>query len=70
MKALDWPQDYSYVDFFRHSRADNAVVSGVIWEKFVLIQAFMHALVTCMNEEGTIKNEDASAITTVLSLHD
>ena len=55
--------------FFRHPRADNTVVSGVIWQKCALTQAFMHALVTCMNEEDTIKNEDASAITTFLSLY-
>ena len=41
---------------FRRSRAAE---SG-IWPKFELIQAFMHVLVTCRNEEDPIKNEGAS----------
>ena len=38
--------------------ADNSVVSGGIWPKFELIQAFMNFLVTCKNEEDAILNED------------
>ena len=49
MKALEWPQNYIYIS--RHLRADNSVVSVWIWQKFELIQAFMHVLVTCKNEE-------------------
>ena len=41
--------------FFRHARADNSGVGvgiGIgIWPKFELIQAFMHVLVTCKNED-------------------
>ena len=33
-------------------------ITGVgIWPKFELIQAFMHVLVTCKNEDDQIKNE-------------
>ena len=36
--------------------------------KFELIQAFMHVLVTCKNEEDPIKNEGARVITRFLPL--
>ena len=57
-----------HVDFFRRSRADNFVVNGGIWQKFKLIQAFMHVLTTCKNEEESIKNEGAREATTYLPL--
>ena len=37
--------------FFRCARADNSGVGVGIWPKFELIQAFMHVLVTCKNED-------------------
>ena len=37
--------------FFRRARADNSGVSVGIWPKFELIQASMHVLVTCKNED-------------------
>ena len=33
------------------ARADNSGVGVGIWPKFELIQAFMHVLVTCKNED-------------------
>ena len=36
---------------FRRARADNSGVGVSIWPKFELIQAFMHVLVTCKNED-------------------
>ena len=36
--------------------------------KFKLIQAFMHVLVTCKNEEDQIENEGARLFTRFLSL--
>ena len=36
--------------------------------KFELIQAFMHVLVTCKNEEDPIKNEGARVFTRFLPL--
>ena len=54
--------------FFRRSRADNSVVSGGIWQKFELIQGFMHVLVICKNEEDPIKNEGPRVATTFLLL--
>ena len=46
-----------FIVFSRCSRAVNFEVSGRIWLKFDLIQAFMHVLVSCRNEEDQIKNE-------------
>ena len=36
---------------FRRARADNSGAGVGIWPKFELIQAFMHFLVTCKNED-------------------
>ena len=49
MKALEWSQHYTA--FFTRARADNSGVGVGIWPKFELIQAFMHVLVTCKNED-------------------
>ena len=57
-----------YVDF-RHSMADNFVASVEIRLKFKLIQAFMHVLCTCKNEEDPIKNKVARVATTFLPLY-
>ena len=40
------------------------MVGGGIWPKFELIQAFMHVLVTCRNEDDSIKKEGARVVTT------
>ena len=56
-----------YSDFLR-SMTGNSAVSGRIWLKFKLIQAFMHALLCCKNEEDPIENEDARVLTTFLPL--
>ena len=53
---------------FSDARADNSGVGGDIWTKFELIQAFMHVLVTCKNEDNHIKNERARVFTRFLSL--
>ena len=55
-----------YIDFFRHSRAGNSAISGRIWLKFKLIQAFMHALVFCKNLDDPIKSKGARVLTTFL----
>ena len=66
MKALEWPQDNMMI--FLRSRADNSEVSRGIWQKFDLIQVFMHVLVTCKNEEDPTKKEFAGVATTFLPL--
>ena len=38
-----------HINFSDTTRAANSAVSGGIWQKFVLIQAFMVVLVTCKN---------------------
>ena len=40
----------------------------VLLPKFELIQAFMHVLVTCKNEDDRFKNEGARVFTRVLPL--
>ena len=59
MKELDWPQ--AICRFFRFSRADNSIVSGRIWAKFHLIQAFKHALARMTKIQTKMKS--------LLSLH-
>ena len=54
--------------FFRRGRADNSGVGVGIWPKFELIQAFMHVLVTCKNEDAGCKNEGARVVTRFLPL--
>ena len=44
------------------------VFGGGIWPKFELIQAFMHVLVTCKNDDDQIKNEGARVFTISLPL--
>ena len=43
---------------FRRSRAANSIVSGGIWPKFKVIQAFMHVLITCKYEKDPIKTAE------------
>ena len=66
MKALECSQHYTSI--FRRARADNSGVGGGIWSKFELIQAFMHVLVTCKNEDHRIKNEGARVFTRFLPI--
>ena len=54
--------------FFRGARADNSGDGGGIWPKFELIQAFMHVLVTCKNEDDQFKNEGVRVFTRFLPL--
>ena len=56
------------LEYFRRARADNSGVGGGIWPKFELIQAFMHVLVTCKNEDDQIKKEGARVLTRFLPL--
>ena len=65
MKAQEWPQDNVIV---LRSSADKSEISGGNLQKFELIQVFMHVLVTCKNEEDSMKNEFARVATTFLSL--
>ena len=66
MKALEWTQHYTAI--LRRAGADNSGVGVGIWPKFELIQAFMHVLVTCKNEDDRMKNEGARVFTRFLSL--
>ena len=49
------------------SDADNSGIGVGIWPTFELIQAFMHVLVTCKNED-CFKNEGARVFTRFLPL--
>ena len=55
-----------YVDF--SDAQAQLTVSGWIWQKFKLIQAFMHVLATSKNDEVPIKNECATVATKFLPL--
>ena len=46
---------YRSMEIFRHSRAANSVVSGLMWPKFELVCDFMHVLVTCKYIKDRIK---------------
>ena len=59
IKALKCSQHYTSILFFRRARADSSGVGSNMWPKFELIQAFMHDLVTCKNEDDRIKNKGA-----------
>ena len=68
MKALEWTQHYIAIFQTRKGKADNSGVGVGILPKFELIQAFMHVLVTCKNEDDRIKNEGARVSTRFLPL--
>ena len=67
IEALECSQHYTLI-FFRRPRADNSGFGGGIWPKLELIQAFMHVLVTCKNEDDSYKNEGARVFTRFLPL--
>ena len=46
----------------------NSIVSGQIWLKLDLIQAFMNVLASFKNEKIPIKTKDARVVTTFLQL--
>ena len=51
---------------FSDAQGQITQVCGGIWPKFELIQAFMHVLLTCKNEDDQIKNEGARVFTRFL----
>ena len=53
---------------FSDAQGQITQVGGCIWPKFELIQAFMHVLVTCKNEDDRFKNEGARVFTRFLPL--
>ena len=61
-RLANWLQRYSSskVWNFRHSRAINSKMSGLIWPKIELDRAFMPVLVTNNFDDDSIKNERAS----------
>ena len=48
---------------FLRIKAANSIVSGGIWPKFKLIQAFMHVHITCKYEKDPIKNSQENVMT-------
>ena len=58
MKELEWSQHFSIISlwgFSRRSRAANSAVHGPIWLNFELVRDVMVFLITCKNEEDSIK---------------
>ena len=64
MKGLECSHSFSHCTsmgiFFKRLREANSAVRSRIWQTFELIQAFMVVLLTCKNEEDSIKNESAN----------
>ena len=59
MNELAWRQHFPIIglwEIFRRSRADNSVVSGLIWPKLELVRDCMHVLVTCKYKKDWIKS--------------
>ena len=50
--------------YFSDAQGQITGVGGGVWPKSELIQAFMHFLVTCKNEDDSIKNEGARVVAT------
>ena len=48
---------------FLDAQGQLSIVSGGIWPKFKLIQAFMHVLITCKYEKDPIKNSRENVMT-------
>ena len=69
-RLANWLQRYSgsKVWNFRHSRANNSKMSGLIWPKFECVRAFMPVLVISNFDDDSIKNERAS-METLFSLY-
>ena len=44
-------------DFFKHSRAANTAVLGLIWPNLKLVRDVMNVLITCKYEEDSIKTQ-------------
>ena len=68
MNALEWSQHFSHYKsrgIFPDARAANSEVQGPIWRNFEPIWDLMVVLVTCKNEEDSIKNKGARAVTTL-----
>ena len=61
-RLANWLQSYSSSEGwnFRHSRASNSKVSGLIQPKIEFDRAFMPVLVTSNFDDDSIKNEQAS----------
>ena len=57
-----------YINFSDTQGQITLDVGGGIRPKFELIQAFMHVLTTCKNEDDRIKNEGARVFTRLLPL--
>ena len=57
-----------YINFSDAQGQITLEFGGGIWPKFELIQAFMHFLVTCKNDDDRIKNEGARVFTRFLPL--
>ena len=67
MKSLERPHHF-YGDFSRRSRAGNSAARFRILPNLELIRDFMVVLVTCKNEDVSIKNDGARVATRLYML--
>ena len=56
----DWSTGFRDITVQKCERASNSNMSGLIWPKIELYQAFMPVLVTSQFDDDSIKNEQAS----------
>ena len=61
-QVIECSQHYTY--FFSNAKGHihNTVVGGGIWPNFDLIQAFIHILGTCKNEDDSIKMKELACL--------
>ena len=57
-QALECSQHYTYFFSNAQRHIHNTGVGGGIWPNFDLIQAFIHILITCKNEDDSIKMKE------------
>ena len=69
MKELECSQDFSHNKPMGIFPVDSAV-HGRIWSNFDLVRNLMAVLVTCKNEEDSIKNEGARVATRYVEFSD
>ena len=69
MKALEWSQQCCIIhQFSRCSRAANSLIGDGILTKFILIGAFIVALLICKNEYDLLKFKSTRVVTKFLPL--
>ena len=62
MRALDWSQHYRTLSF---SDAQGHITPASVVGSGLNLTLFKHILITCKNEDDSVKNESVRVVTTV-----